>query len=69
MAKNIANINIDILIAQNIDNSAKKGGPLFCLLFLLIFLALFWANVRWFERSNINILNTWYFYVYFYGNF
>ena len=40
MAKNIANINIDKNIdkksTQNIDKSAKKGGPLF-------FWVLIWA--------------------------
>ena len=56
MAKNIANINIDKNIdkksTQNIDKSAKKSGPLF---FLSAHLSTLF----------INILNTWYFYVYF----
>ena len=90
MAKNIANINIDILSAQksmwalkilililikisikrartllsaqNIDKRAKKSGPLFCSLFLLIFLAVrslvcsfYWA-VHSFYQYFINIL-------------
>ena len=65
MAKNITNINIDILkrevhflSAQNINKSAKKGGPLFGPLFLSIF-----------EHSKYRYFNSWYFYVYFYGNF
>ena len=56
-AKNIANINIDILkrevcslSAQNIDKSAKKGGLLFSPLFLSIFLS---AHL---SAQTINIL-------------
>ena len=99
MAKNIANINIDILSAQNININiikisikvlkrsvrsfyqyfersnehllAQRACYIIYYIIFLFYILLYCIFILYFidilSAQNINILNTWYFYQYFYS--